>query len=252
VNPFAASTGIFGGTFDPPHMGHKIAVEGILDSLNPKKILVIPSGKPTLKNTVHTSPEHRLAMTQTMFQGFERVKVTNIELLRAQSSQLPSYSFDTLKELKADGEQDLFFIIGADQLLKLPKWHGFPTLLALCNWVVLLREPDGEQVAKEGMNALISSGIIRSAPNPRNNYNPFPNWEIKSEGTRTTQRLTLVTTKAPGISSTEIRKEIAIKGTPPDGSLDATVWNYLKENNLYGTSQERSYGNNQNQASRTN
>lgn len=213
---------IFGGTFDPPHLSHLAAVRGLFANPGVKRVFVIPAAKPPHK-PAHVESAHRLRMTELLFEGVSDVLVDRREIDREKTGQ-PSYSIDTILDLKKT-EPNLAFVIGADQLRDFPKWHRFADCLSACHWIVLTRRPDGEAKAQAAAKELESRGLARPT-DPRS-------WALAGGKT-----LEIVETPAPALSSTEIRRQIALKGLPPEGALSDLVTRYLKDHGLYGTPRE--------------
>lgn len=217
-------TALYGGTFDPPHQGHALAVRGLFREPGVRQVIVLPSAIPPHKSG-SSSAEHRVAMARLAFGGLADVQVDTREIDRAQSGR-PSYSYDTIQELRRDGGT-LAFVIGTDQLEALHTWHRFPDLLGICHWIVLERKPGGDQQARRVLSQWEGSGICQAA-GP--GY-----WSLRgSEGLKTV--LHLVPTPAPALSATDVRKELQRTGKAPAGALPQPVDEYLKTHRLYGTS----------------
>lgn len=122
--------GIYGGTFDPPHLGHMRAAQAALALLELDELLLVPAGQPPHKamGERSASAEDRLAMTRLMADGMrdERVKVLDLELKR----EGKSYTADTLLRLRAERPEDEFFLLmGTDMFLTLQNWHQ-PRIIA--------------------------------------------------------------------------------------------------------------------------
>ncbi|HYM21105.1 MAG TPA: nicotinate-nucleotide adenylyltransferase [Candidatus Kapabacteria bacterium] len=119
--------GIFGGTFDPPHIGHLIIGEFAVGALGLDKLLIVPNSEPLLKNTSeHSSPEHRAAMTRLAIAHNPKFEFSDIEIARTGAS----YTIDTIREIKRRmNPEALFVIIGADNLDLFPKWHEIGAVL---------------------------------------------------------------------------------------------------------------------------
>jgi len=101
--------GVFGGEFDPPHLGHLAVVRTARDQLGLDRVLVVPTAQPPHREQSPTPAEDRLRMAELAFAGEPGVEVSRIELDRAG----PSYTVDTLRALAPLGE--LVLIVGADQ-----------------------------------------------------------------------------------------------------------------------------------------
>jgi len=120
--------GILGGTFDPPHNGHLLAAEQVRSALSLDEIWFLPAGVPPHKKTTITSAKQRLEMTELAIETNCHFKVNDIELGRSG----PSYTIDTMKELKKiHPASQFYFIIGADMIAYLPKWHKIDELSRL-------------------------------------------------------------------------------------------------------------------------
>ncbi|WP_066064021.1 nicotinate-nucleotide adenylyltransferase [Neobacillus soli] len=125
--------GILGGTFDPPHYGHLLIANEVLSALQLDEIWFMPNHEPPhKKKSEYIKNEDRLQMLEHAIQGNEAFKIETIELHR----QGPSYTVDTMKMINAEysGHQ-FFFIIGADMIEYLPKWHEIDELVNLVQFV---------------------------------------------------------------------------------------------------------------------
>ena len=112
--------GIFGGAFDPPHLAHVALVQAAIVQLQLDQVRVLPTGQAWHKTRSLSDASHRLAMTQLAFGFVPQVVVDEREMQR----QGPSYTVDTLRELKAEFPQaQLYLLIGDDQRRALPSWH---------------------------------------------------------------------------------------------------------------------------------
>ena len=113
--------GVFGGTFDPIHMGHLIVAEDARAALELDKVLFIPAGQPWFKSYRQiTEARHRLAMVQLAVKDNPHFDVTDIEVRRSG----PSYTVDTLAELREEhSNAELIVILGLDALREIDRWH---------------------------------------------------------------------------------------------------------------------------------
>ena len=130
--------GIFGGTFDPPHVGHLTAAVNVRHELQLHRVLMVPAAIPWQK--AHTraisSPEDRLAMTTAAFGGIDGLEVSPIELERGGES----YSTDTLEAIGAGAPgAALFLVVGSDLAPTLDTWKRPEVLRALATIVVYER-----------------------------------------------------------------------------------------------------------------
>ena len=125
--------GLFGGQFDPPHLGHLAVVRAARDQLGLDLVLVVPAAAPPHRPASDRDPLTRLRLTRAAFSGEPRVEVSGIELERGG----PSYTVDTLTGLA--GEDELFLILGADQYAALDGWHESRRVRELASIVVAPR-----------------------------------------------------------------------------------------------------------------
>jgi nicotinate-nucleotide adenylyltransferase len=135
VKPLA----IFGGTFDPVHLGH-LCVAWEAAELLDADVLVMPSGMPPHRPPPIASAEQRVAMLQVALREQSRLILDTRELAHSG----PSYTVDTMVELRDEqGERPLVLLLGADAFAGLPGWHGWQRLFELAHIGVLSRP--GEQ-----------------------------------------------------------------------------------------------------------
>lgn len=129
--------GILGGTFDPVHLGHLAVAEEAKAGLCLDVVLFIPAGRPWLKDDAGVlGAQHRLAMLRLALGGRPDFKIDTIEIDRPG----PTYTVDTLAELRRRSPDDeLFFIIGADNLAHLSRWCEPGRIISLCRLVVVPR-----------------------------------------------------------------------------------------------------------------
>ena len=208
---FALKIGIFGGTFNPPHLGHLAAARAAVDALGLDKLLIIPAAIPPHKALPEgtPAPEHRLAMAAKLADALLLpgvAEVSSVELDR----EGPSYTADTLAQLKREyPEAELWLLIGADMFLTLHQWWEPEKILALAGICAFGRtEGDGEAVF---------------APQRKRLEKGFPGAKVK-------------TIEIPGlvdVSSTRLR-ELLAKGEGAD-FLPPAVYGHILMNGLYGT-----------------
>lgn len=132
--------GVFGGSFDPIHLGHAQSAQAVANELNLKKVLIIPAYISPLKNTPdllpHANTQQRVEMIDIVCSPSDLFSCDTREIDRLGNS----YTVDTLRELKDESpNQTLYFIIGMDSLLSFTKWHQYEEILRLCHLVVNTR-----------------------------------------------------------------------------------------------------------------
>ena|SRR5512134_3295843 len=132
-----APIGILGGTFDPIHYGHLRLAEELGERLRLEEVRLFPSGTPPHRSAPAVTADHRLAMTRLAAAGNARFAVDDRELRRAG----PGYTFDTLKELRADlgDARPLALLLGADAFLEFATWHRWREIFGLAHVAVAHR-----------------------------------------------------------------------------------------------------------------
>jgi nicotinate-nucleotide adenylyltransferase len=131
-------TGILGGTFNPPHLGHLVCAQEACIQLQLDEVLLIPTHTPPHK-PLRDDPGvgHRLQLCRLAVGGDERFAVSDMEVRR----DGPSYTVDTLEELHATVQDaDLYLILGGDIATGLPQWREPERVLSLSTLAVVDRE----------------------------------------------------------------------------------------------------------------
>lgn len=130
--------GIFGGTFDPPHLGHLVAAQEAYGHLQLDRVIFVPAAKPPHKLKLAITPAAtRLAMVRAALGDDARFTVDETELKR----EGPSFTVDTLRELKArEAGAELFLLLGADQVREFATWREPAEIQRLATIVLLARE----------------------------------------------------------------------------------------------------------------
>ena len=135
---------IYGGTFNPPHLGHADALSCAAAALAADRTLVVPAGIPPHKALAEGSPsaEERLRLCEL---AFAEADVTPMELQR----EGKSYTVDTLREISRENPRaELYFLVGTDMLLYMEQWHEFRDFFSLCTLAALPRA-DGDMTEIE-------------------------------------------------------------------------------------------------------
>jgi nicotinate-nucleotide adenylyltransferase len=189
--------GLLGGTFDPPHIGHLIAAQDALHSLELERVVLVPAALPPHKQDRSVSAAgHRLAMLRLACAEDCWLGVETIELERAG----PSFTVDTLRTLATRGHE-LFLLLGTDQYAEFATWREPDTVRRLATLGVLRR--GGEEVQTSSAEAAAGYLPIRDVPVTR-----------------------------VDISSTLIREAVAA-GRPIRYLVPAAVESYIREQGLY-------------------
>lgn len=126
--------GLFGGTFDPVHIGHMRSAVEMAEQFALDELRLLPNARPPHRETPQVSAAQRLAMVERAVAGVERLTVDPRELQRDK----PSYTIDTLESVRAElaADDQLFMLIGWDAFCGLPTWHRWEALLDHCHIVV--------------------------------------------------------------------------------------------------------------------
>ncbi len=132
----SGDVGVFGGMFNPPHVGHLAGAQEVGFKLNLQKILFVPTHQPPHRPSPAISAEHRLAMTRLAVADNPLFSVCELEFERSDVS----YTFDTLETLKNRYPTvQLHLIIGTDELNSFDTWHQYEKILELARIVVMTR-----------------------------------------------------------------------------------------------------------------
>lgn len=196
--------GILGGTFDPVHRAHVELAECAQEQLALDSVLWIPAGDPWRKKGRTIAPaEDRLAMVRLTVETKPTWSVSTSELER----KSPTYSVDTLEELREQHEGDNFtLVLGQDALEDLPNWHEPKRLIQLTTLAVAVRG-DKRQTNTE-LEALLP-GLSK--------------------------RVTWLDMPQLPFSATQVRT-LASQGTPLVGFVPTAVEAYIRAHHLYGAS----------------
>ena len=195
--------GVLGGTFDPIHIGHLKVAEAVTTSLTLDEVIFMPAGQPWLKINNAISPaEHRLQMMRLALAGRANFRLSTMEIERPG----PTYTVDTMAELERQlGEGDeLFFILGWDNLTQLPQWHEPSRLIKLC----------------------------RLAAVPRVDFSPPDLASLEAAIPGLEQRVILLEKPRIDVNASEIRRMVR-DGLSIQDLVPEVVERYIKEHKLY-------------------
>ena len=195
--------GVLGGTFDPVHNGHLVVAEVARERLNLAEVIFVPAGQPWLKADKPITPaKHRLEMLRLSLADKPYFKLSTMEIERAG----PSYTIDTIIELrsKINAGDELFFILGQDNLAQLPQWREPSRLIQLC-YLVAVPRPGSPRPNLKTLEASLP-GIL--------------------------QRVVLMDEPQVDISASEIRERVG-RGLSVRHLVPEPVNRYIKENRLY-------------------
>jgi nicotinate-nucleotide adenylyltransferase len=199
---------LFGGTFDPIHLGHTSIAKEAFRRIGAEKIVFIPAKRSPLKGlTPCASDDDRFAMIALAIAGQKDFELSNYELKRKE----PSYTLETVRQFQTDygSQTEIYWLIGADSIDDLPHWYGIKELIDECNL----------------------STMYRAGFDPPDFSKFKALW-----GTQRAEKLqrNVVETSLIDISSTEIRNRLAA-GQDVTNMLHPAVRDYIKKHALYRT-----------------
>ncbi len=192
---------IFGGSFDPVHIGHLLIARDIFETFKPESFLFIPAYRAPLKEGHRASPDDRLTMLRLALEG-EDYQIDDTEIRRGGTS----YTVDTLREFRAEKGQRPWLLIGSDTALSLHRWKEPEEVVRLARLLIVDRSgklPEVRKYLKER----------------------FP--DLK-EG----EDLSFAEVRRIDISASEIRKRVS-QGNSIRYMVPEKVEEYIRENGLY-------------------
>lgn len=197
--------GIFGGTFNPPHLGHKHLAEQIKFKASLEKIIIIPANTPPHKVSKDLADGvHRVKMCELLF-GEDYYEISDIELKR----EGKSYTVDTVTELKKLYPCDeLFLIIGADMLMSFDRWYRYEDILSAVKLCVTARD---DEVKTADLYDYAKKALKLDAKN---------------------NEIIIADVEPLVCSSTDVRENLA-QGLDASKLISADVFNYARLNLLY-------------------
>jgi nicotinate-nucleotide adenylyltransferase len=195
--------GVFGGTFDPPHLGHLLLAENAADALGLAKVLFTPAADPPHKETDDVSPaEHRIQMVTLAIENNPRFALSRVDLDRPG----PHYTADTMRLMHEQmPNAELYFLMGGDALRDFPQWHQ-PAVIMRYARLGVMRRP-GAVIDLSKIEAVIPS---------------------------IADRISFVDAPEIEISATAIRERLR-DGQSIRYQVTASVERYLMEHHLYST-----------------
>lgn len=165
---------VLGGTFDPPHIGHLVLGECVAAQFDCERVLFIPAGDPYRKSGTAT-PENQSASVDARSVTPAAIRLEMVRLAVADNPRFaadgrevqrggPSYTVDTLRELHAEGHNDIILVLGSDALADMPNWREPGEIRRLARIVVAEKEPGASTAGFERVDMpllRISSTEIR-------------------------------------------------------------------------------------------
>ena len=203
--------GYFGGSFDPPHLGHLAVAVEAARAFSLDQVLFVPTGRQPLKPEGPTASfGDRLVMTELLCRDAANPKSVRLEASALEAplaGGAPNFTVDTLERLHRQSREDeLFVLVGADAFLDLRRWREPERLLQLAEWIVVSRPG----VSRKQLDAL----------------------KLSTEQRRRVHKLDGVAEPA---SATRIREALRAGGDCA-GMLSPSVLDYIRAHHLYGAS----------------
>nr|WP_314877129.1 nicotinate-nucleotide adenylyltransferase [uncultured Pseudomonas sp.] len=152
--PAVRRVGIFGGTFDPVHIGHLRSALEVTELMGLDELRLLPNARPPHRDTPQVDAQARLAMVQSAVSGVDCLSVDARELGRDK----PSYTIDSLESIRAElgGDDQLFLVLGWDAFCGLPGWHRWEELLQHCH-ILVLQRPDADVEPPDELRNLLAA-----------------------------------------------------------------------------------------------
>ena len=196
---------IFGGTFDPPHIGHTHACAEFLSSYDVDKLYVIPTFIPPHKTrSSSVSADDRFEMCKIAFLPLsDKIQISDVEIKR----EGRSYTADTISYFKDLGCDKIYFLCGTDMFLTLDRWYEFRYIFS--NAIIACMRRESEAETEKLIKAKYEEYISK--------YNA---------------NICFVNSRAITLSSSEIRENL--EEMKSQGYISDEIYGYIKEKNLYG------------------
>jgi nicotinate-nucleotide adenylyltransferase len=193
AEPRPERVGVFGGTFDPVHIGHVVVAAECRSALQLDRVLLVVAGDPWQKRgRVVADARSRLLLVEAAVEGVDGIEASDIEIARGTAS----VTADTLEALSGP-HRELFLVLGADAVANMPTWRRLDDTRDLCTVVVVER-----------------AGDVHASP-------PGPGWQVAR-----------VSIPRLDVSSSEVRERLAA-GRPIDGLVPAEVVREIGAHGLY-------------------
>ena len=195
--------GFFGGTFDPPHLGHLSLARYATEQMELGRLLWVLTPISPFKNQTHASLEQRIHMVKLITDELAGSEYCSIDVER----EPPYYTCDTARLIKQSlpAGDALYFLLGADSLEGLPKWYHAETLV----------------------NELLDGLIVARRPGT-----PLDLTQLNERMPGINQKITFVDMPGIDISSRALRKRIK-SGKSAKKYMPISVYQYIQESNLY-------------------
>ena len=190
---------LFGGTFDPPHIGHLLIAQTVCEAENFDKVLFIPAFSPPHKNSI-TSVEHRINMIKIAIEDNPKFEYSDVDIVRKGTS----YTIDSIIDIKNKlnlKKQEIYYLIGSDSLIDLKNWKEPKKILNEAKVIVAIR--------------------------PGFRPSDIPHWILQDVHFANIPRFELSSSKIRSrwVADLTIRYMVTLP-----------IWDYINKNNLYSVS----------------
>jgi nicotinate-nucleotide adenylyltransferase len=224
--------GILGGSFNPPHLGHRALARHAREQLGLERVLLMPAHvSPYKSDAADPGSEHRLEMCSLLIGDAPGLSVCALEIDRGGAS----YTVDTLEALHASHpDAELTFIVGADTASTLPAWREPVRLLELAGLAIAARAGSTRRDVLDRIAAVgASSGGVSSPAAP-----PIAD-HLRGGPPSAPRSVRFLEMPVMDVSSSMAR-ERAARGLPIDPIVGPAVARYIRERGLYGSREEES------------
>ncbi|WP_263350729.1 nicotinate (nicotinamide) nucleotide adenylyltransferase [Acidicapsa acidisoli] len=227
--PGCGGVAFFGGSFDPPHLGHIAIARAAMKSLGLNQILFAPVGLQPLKPAGSSASfEHRVAMTRLAIAnqpGFELSLLDAPNPAGAPSGNSPNYTFDTLTKLRQSQPEDtpLYLLMGADSFRTMHHWYRSGEIPFLASLIVAPRP--GEDLSHLPAD-LLPDLRLEALPNQSNHY-------LLTNSAGDSSKLTILSGLNYDISATQLRAQVHGGDCCEPQLLDPAVLEYIRQHRLY-------------------
>jgi len=197
---------LFGGTFDPIHLGHTTVAAAAAQHIGAEKVIFIPTKRSPLKDSLpQASDDNRVKMIALAIKDNKNFELSDYELKRP----APSYTLETVRYFLSHygGGTSLYWLAGADSVRELPYWYGITELIDICNLSVMFRAACDKPDFSDFSSLLGRARIAKLQEN-------------------------VIATPLVDISSTQIRNRLAA-GRDVSDMLHPAVNRYIKKQGLY-------------------
>ena len=206
---------LFGGTFDPIHLGHLHAAAAVCDALALDEVRMLLSARPGHRGATGATARQRWEMLVLACADDRRLAPDDTELRRAERRGRPSYTVETLEDLRAGApDERLVWVIGSDAYRDLETWHRWREVFALADLLVL-RRPGAE---------LRLAGALETETRQRR----------VERFTAPAGQVRVLEAPMLEVSASAVRESLAGVGTAAADLLPRAVYTYIYEHHLYG------------------